>query len=63
MENVSRQFLWTFLHSHPFYNSEQVSQRYVEVSKGNYAVPPLGRARAGHLRAGRAPPAGGLCHG
>src|SRR5262249_8763452 len=42
MENVSRQFLWTFLHSHPFYNSEQVSQRYVEVSRGNYAVPPLG---------------------
>ncbi len=42
MENVSRQFLWTFLHSHPFYNSEQVSQRYVEVSKGNYAVPPMG---------------------
>jgi flavin-dependent thymidylate synthase len=42
LENVSRQFLWTFLHSHPFYNSEQVSQRYVEVSKGNYAVPSLG---------------------
>jgi flavin-dependent thymidylate synthase len=42
MENVSRQFLWTFLHSHPFYNSEQVSQRYVEVKKGNYAVPPMG---------------------
>jgi len=41
MENVSRQFLWTFLHSHPFYNSEQVSQRYVEVKPGNYAVPPL----------------------
>ena len=28
LENVSRQFLWSFLHSHPFYNSEQVSQRY-----------------------------------
>src|SRR6202162_5714487 len=42
MENVSRQFLWTFLHSHPFYNSEQVSQRYVEVKGGNYAVPPMG---------------------
>ncbi len=42
LENVSRQFLWTFLHSHPFYNSEQVSQRYVEVSRGNYAVPQLG---------------------
>ncbi len=42
LENVSRQFLWTFLHSHPFYNSEQVSQRYVEVRSGNYAVPPMG---------------------
>jgi flavin-dependent thymidylate synthase len=44
LENVSRQFLWTFLHSHPFYNSEQVSQRYVEVKPGNYAVPPMGAA-------------------
>ena len=42
LENVSRQFLWSFLHSHPFYNSEQVSQRYVEVKPGNYAVPPMG---------------------
>ena len=41
MENVSRHFLWSFLHSHPFYNSEQVSQRYVEVKPGNYAVPPM----------------------
>ena len=41
IENVSRQFLWTFLHSHPFYNSEQVSQRYVEVRPGSYAVPPM----------------------
>jgi flavin-dependent thymidylate synthase len=44
IENVSRQFLWTFLHSHPFYNSEQVSQRYVEVKAGNYAVPPMDSA-------------------
>lgn len=41
VENVSRHFLWSFLHSHPFYNSEQVSQRYVEVRAGNYAVPPM----------------------
>jgi thymidylate synthase ThyX len=41
VSNVSRQFLWSFLHSHPFYNSEQVSQRYVTVKPGNYAVPPL----------------------
>lgn len=41
ISNVSRQFLWTFLHSHPFYNSEQVSQRYVEVKPGQFAVPPM----------------------
>ncbi|MDP9122707.1 MAG: FAD-dependent thymidylate synthase [Acidobacteriota bacterium] len=41
LENVSRHFLWSFLHSHPFYNSEQVSQRYVTVRVGTYAVPPL----------------------
>lgn len=41
IENVSRQALWSFLHSHPFYNSEQVSQRYVEVRAGNVIVPRL----------------------
>ncbi|MGH9442312.1 MAG: FAD-dependent thymidylate synthase [Thermoanaerobaculia bacterium] len=41
ISNVSRQFLWSFLHSHPFYNSEQVSQRYVEVKAGNFAIPAL----------------------
>jgi thymidylate synthase ThyX len=41
LAKVSRQFIWSFLHAHPFYNSEQVSQRYVEVKKGNYATPPL----------------------
>lgn len=41
LRKVSRQFLWSFLHTHPFYNSEQVSQRYVEVRPGNFAVPPL----------------------
>src|SRR5262249_8429000 len=41
IENVSRQALWSFLHSHPFYNSEQVSQRYVEVRAGNVVIPRL----------------------
>lgn len=41
ISNVSRQFVWSFLHSHPYYNSEQVSQRYVAISPGNFAVPPL----------------------
>ncbi|MCP5467797.1 MAG: FAD-dependent thymidylate synthase [Deltaproteobacteria bacterium] len=41
LDQVSRQFLWSFLHSHPFYNSEQVSQRYVKVEPGRYTVPPM----------------------
>ncbi len=41
LENVSRQFVWSFLHSHPFYNSEQQSQRYNEVSEIRATVPPL----------------------
>lgn len=39
LEGVSRQFLWSFLHSHPFYNSEQVSQRYTKVKAGSFVVP------------------------
>lgn len=41
LANVSRQFVWSFLHSHPFYNSEQVSQRYVEVKAGQYTIPSM----------------------
>lgn len=41
ISGVSRQFIWSFLHSHPFYNSEQVSQRYVKVKPGNFVMPPL----------------------
>jgi len=40
LEGVSRQFIWSFLHSHPFYNSEQVSQRYVTVTPDRVYVPP-----------------------
>ncbi|MCO4783321.1 MAG: FAD-dependent thymidylate synthase [Candidatus Cloacimonetes bacterium] len=39
LENVSRNFIWSFLHSHPFYNSEQVSQRYVLVKKDQFYYP------------------------
>lgn len=39
MENISRHSIWSFLHSHPFYNSEQVSQRYVKVKKDQFFVP------------------------
>ena len=44
LEKVSRQFIWSFLHAHQFYNSEQVSQRYVEVKPENFTVPPLDEA-------------------
>ena len=40
LENVSRQFVWTFLHSHPFYNSEQSSQRFVRLDEVAAYVPP-----------------------
>jgi len=39
MDGISRHFIWSFLHSHPFYNSEQVSQRYVSVKEENFYVP------------------------
>jgi len=39
LENVSRQFVWTFLHSHPFYNSEQSSQRFVRLDEVRARVP------------------------
>ena len=38
---VSRQFIWSFLHSHPFYNSEQVSQRYVRLKPDAIYMPQL----------------------
>ncbi len=54
LDHVSRQFIWSFLHSHPFYNSEQVSQRYVEVRPESFYVPPLPeRARARYLEVAR----------
>lgn len=40
LENVSRQFVWSFLHAHPFYNSEQQSQRYVRMNRALAYVPP-----------------------
>ena len=42
LENISRQFVWSFLHAHPFYNSEQQSQRYVRLDRALAYVPPLG---------------------
>jgi thymidylate synthase ThyX len=42
LENVSRQFVWSFLHAHPFYNSEQQSQRYVRLDRAQAYAPPVG---------------------
>ncbi len=39
LDRVSRHAVWAFLHAHPFYNSEQVSQRYVTVREGAHVVP------------------------
>jgi thymidylate synthase ThyX len=41
LENVSRQFVWSFLHAHPFYNSEQQSQRYVRMDRALAYVPDM----------------------
>lgn len=41
LENISRHFVWNFLHGHPFYNSEQTSQRYVRMDEIRVFVPPI----------------------
>jgi len=33
LEGISRQLVWSFLHSFPFYNTEQQSQRYVRLDE------------------------------
>src|SRR5260370_22979472 len=40
LEYISRQFVWSFLHAHPFYNSEQQSQRYVRLHRAQAYIPP-----------------------
>src|SRR5205814_1060732 len=40
LENVSRQFVWSFLHANPFSNTEQQSQRYVRLDRAQAYVPP-----------------------
>jgi thymidylate synthase ThyX len=41
LDNVSRLAIWSFFHAHPFYNSEQVSQRYREVTGETMITPDL----------------------
>jgi thymidylate synthase ThyX len=42
LENISRQLVWSLLHAHPFYNSEQQSQRYVKLDRAQAYVPAEG---------------------
>src|SRR5450432_776416 len=51
LENVSRQFVWSFLHAHPFYNSEQQSQRYVRLDHASAYLPPTATAENPHFGA------------
>jgi thymidylate synthase ThyX len=46
LDNVSRLAIWSFFHAHPFYNSEQVSQRYREVTGETMTAPDLPPAEA-----------------
>jgi len=39
IEGMSRLLIWRLLHSHPFYNSEQVSQRYAKMKPQNFTYP------------------------
>lgn len=41
LQNISRHVVWSFFHSHPFYNSEQQSQRYVVMDDAAVFVPPI----------------------
>lgn len=39
LDGISRLAIWSFFHHHPFYNSEQVSQRYREVTGATMVTP------------------------
>src|SRR3979490_2371930 len=39
LENVSRQFVWSFLHAHPFYNPENQSQPYARLDRAQAYIP------------------------
>src|SRR3979490_2691506 len=39
LENISRQFVWSFLHAHPFYNPENQSQPYARLDRAQAYIP------------------------
>ncbi|RIK45816.1 MAG: thymidylate synthase [Chloroflexi bacterium] len=51
LDGVSRLAIWSFFHHHPHYNSEQVSQRYREVSGKVMTTPQLTERQAAVYRA------------
>ena len=51
LEGVSRNLVESFLHNHTFYNSEQQSQRYVEMRRAEVHVPVSVRAQPAALAA------------
>jgi flavin-dependent thymidylate synthase len=46
LENVSRHLVWSLLHSHPFYNSEQSSQRYNVLRVPDVHIPEFRKERS-----------------
>jgi len=41
LQNISRNFVWSFLQNHPFYNSSESSQRYVRLDECKSLIPPI----------------------
>ena len=42
ISGMSRHLIWRLLHAHPYYNSEQVSQRYAKMKIENFVYPKEG---------------------
>lgn len=42
ISGMSRHLIWRLLHAHPYYNSEQVSQRYAKMKIENFVYPAAG---------------------
>ena len=42
ISGMSRHLIWRMLHGHPYYNSEQVSQRYAKMKIENFVYPVTG---------------------
>jgi len=42
ISGMSRHLIWRLLHAHPYYNSEQVSQRYAKMKIENFVYPENG---------------------